>query len=127
MLYAVNILSNLVFHEQTKHNEVNCHFIREKVQDGLVSTGYVKTREQLGNILTKALNRVKISYMCNKLDTWSTNLLQLEEKCYDIIFIIRELSKIANLTKYLQHIAKFLDSINNRHWYSFISDIDKQW
>ncbi|TYK23239.1 Cysteine-rich RLK (RECEPTOR-like protein kinase) 8 [Cucumis melo var. makuwa] len=59
---ALHIASNPVFHE------VDCHFICEKIQDGLVSTGYVKTEEQLGDILTKAVNGARISYMYNKLD-----------------------------------------------------------
>ena len=41
--------------------EVDCHFICEKFQDGLVSIGYVKTGEQLGDILAKALNGARIS------------------------------------------------------------------
>ena len=54
---AINISHDPVHHDQTKHVEVDKHFIKEKVEDGTICMVYVPTNKQVADVLTKALSR----------------------------------------------------------------------
>ncbi|MCO5562180.1 hypothetical protein L7F22_015806 [Adiantum nelumboides] len=51
------LAKNPVMHQRTKHIEVREHFIREKVQSGYISLHHCNTKENVADILTKALGK----------------------------------------------------------------------
>lgn len=52
---AIQIAANPTFHERAKLIDIDCHFVREKVKEGLIETKYIATQAQLADLLTKGL------------------------------------------------------------------------
>jgi hypothetical protein len=65
---CIKLSENPVFHDRSKHIEIRYHYIRDMVQKGEVRLQYVATDEQVVDVLTKSLSRMKFEYFRDKLD-----------------------------------------------------------
>lgn len=54
---AIYLSSNPIHHQQTKHIELDIHFVREQVQQGQVRILHVPSPYQITDIFTKGLSR----------------------------------------------------------------------
>lgn len=64
---AISISHNPVHHDRTKHVEVDRHFIKEKIENGILCIIYVSTGDQVADALTKALARKMFGRQIDKL------------------------------------------------------------
>lgn len=62
-----------MFHQRTKHIEINYHFVEEKIHSRNIVTNFVKSNDRLADIFTKSFTSSRISYYGNKLGTYDLN------------------------------------------------------
>nr|GEY90217.1 retrovirus-related Pol polyprotein from transposon TNT 1-94 [Tanacetum cinerariifolium] len=64
---TIAISCNPVHHSRTKHIDVRYHFIKEKVEKGIIELFFVGIEYQLANLFTKALSEDRFKYLVRRL------------------------------------------------------------
>lgn len=64
---TISIAHNSVHHDRTKHVEVDRHFIKDKLDEGIISIEYIPISNQLDDLLTKGLSEHNHEFLVSKL------------------------------------------------------------
>ncbi|KAI5328612.1 hypothetical protein L3X38_028009 [Prunus dulcis] len=52
---AIDVVHTPIQHDRTKHVEVDRHFVKEKIEKKIIRLPFIKSEDQLADILTKAV------------------------------------------------------------------------
>jgi hypothetical protein len=69
------LAKNPIFHKRSKHIRMRYHFIRGCLEEGCFKACYINIKDQLTDLLTKPLGRIKFLELCSRI-----RMIQLSHK-----------------------------------------------
>ncbi|XP_062232806.1 uncharacterized protein LOC133930127 [Phragmites australis] len=64
---TISLIKNPVHHDRSKHIDTRFHLIWEYAHNGQIEVRFIRTDEQLGDVLTKPLCKIKFQELCTKI------------------------------------------------------------
>ena len=64
---CIKMTENPMFHDKSKHIEMQYFYIRDMVQKGVIKLQYLSIDGQVADMITKPLSRVKFEYFRDKI------------------------------------------------------------
>jgi len=65
---AIKLAKNPEYHSKSKHINIQYHYIREKLLEGIINLDYISTKDQPADIFTKSLNTIAYKAAIDKIN-----------------------------------------------------------